>query len=222
MQLVHPKWILFDAADTLFRPEPDVALVYQDIASEHGLKRSVETIRDRFLPAFQKHFADDLAGEKLDRERWLRVVFEVLDTTTTAIFDKLWDHFAKPSSWHLFDDVDPVWNWLVENGFQIAIASNFDRRLLKIVSAMPPLDRASHVFFSSGVGFSKPSRQFFCAIEQQLEAIPHELMMIGDNKRADFVGAKNAGWQALHLDREDTSAELPTIATLTALKAILH
>ena len=219
----RPRWVIFDAADTLIFAKPDVASVYQRIASSYDVSISAEVIKERFPVAFARQFTDGIAGEQLDRERWQRVVFEVLDTTESAIFEELWSYFEKPSSWHVFEDVEPTWRWLVERDYNVAIASNFDDRLSGIVAAKPPLNEAKHLFISSTFGYSKPNVEFFRSIERELKIENRkDLLLVGDNQRADFEGALNAGWQALHLDRHAENPDPPTIETLSALKKMLN
>ena len=216
----RPSWIVFDAADTLIRPVPDVASVYQRVAAQHDVHRSIDSIAGRFSKAFTKHF-DGNAGEELDRARWRSVVLEVLETDHVVIFEDLWDHFANPSSWQLFDDVIPTWTGLANAGFQLAIASNFDRRLIEIVKATQPICDAAHVCISSDFGFAKPRIEFFNAVEDRLSATGESLLMVGDNRQADYLGARNAGWQARHLDRNAPAKDEDTIATLTELLELL-
>lgn len=46
-------------------------------------------------------------------------------------------------------------------------------------------------------GAHKPSPAFFRQIESVLDEPPHRLVMIGDDYRADILGAKLAGWRAV-------------------------
>lgn len=218
---VRPKWILFDAADTLLRPTPGVADVYLSVAKRHGVTANRQEIKSRFTPAIRKHFADEVASEALDRTRWQALVFDVLQTNNEQLFDELWAHFALATSWALFDDVESTWNELTKRGYQLAIASNFDARLLKIVSELPTISSAAHVFISSQLGFRKPSKKFFAKIEAVLQCEGSELLLVGDNELADFRGAMAAGWQAIHLVRNGTLNSPKQVASLGELGSLL-
>ena len=210
-------WIIFDAADTLLRPNPTVPEVYQQVAAAHGVDVDAVDVKQRFAPAIRKHFAGEVSNEELDRQRWQELVFDVLRTNQTQIFDELWERFAQPTSWEVYEDVEPCWTKLLAAGHRIAIASNFDARLLNIVRAKPTLSQAEHVFISSQLGFRKPSSKFFAAIQSRLSVPAAELVMVGDSETADFQGALEAGWQAWHLVRDDAHAVPPKIASLQAL-----
>ncbi len=214
------RWIFFDAADTLLRPEPSVANTYCSIALEHGIETTVETVKRRFAAGRLIYFCDERSSEQLDRERWQSLVLDVLQTDRIEVFDHLWDHFAKPTSWRLYEDVEPTWNALLEGGFQLGIASNFDARLLPIVKSLPPINAAKHVFYSSNIGFRKPSTMFFRAIEESLGIQNTDATLVGDSQSADFEGAKQAGWNSIHLKRGEANPTWPVISTLSDLQSI--
>ena len=218
--MTSPRWIIFDAADTLLRPNPSVAEVYHDVAAKHDVAMSVAEIRAQFGPAIRRQFADEISNEVVDRQRWRALVFDVLRTDKTQIFEELWEHFARPASWELFDDVEPTWNYLNEAGFRLAIASNFDARLLNIVQANPILASTRQVFLSSQLGYRKPSRRFFAEIETRLACDASELTLVGDSRVADFEGARNAGWNAFHLVRDQDATSPFVISSLLKLRSL--
>ena len=118
-----------------------------------------------------------------------------------AIFDDLWEHFARPGNWRLFDDAAPVWQALIAAGVTIGIASNFDDRLDGICKTLAPLSECRHVFVSSRVGWRKPRPEFFAAIAHELGFQPAEMLLVGDDLENDFRAARAAGWQAVLVDR---------------------
>jgi putative hydrolase of the HAD superfamily len=56
-------------------------------------------------------------------------------------------------------------------------------------------------FISSGVGFRKPSPQFFHAVQTQLGLPPGAILMVGDDYENDLVAARACGWQAVLVNR---------------------
>ena len=57
-------------------------------------------------------------------------------THWTAAFSELWQHFASAQHWRLYDDVAPTIKRLRDQGYRIAVASNFDERLTSILEEM--------------------------------------------------------------------------------------
>ncbi len=137
--------------------------------------------------------------------RWREVVRQVfceLPGTDRTIFPELWDHFGCPHHWRIDAGVAPLWRRLRKAGLRVGVASNFDDRLESLCRQMSPLDSAAFVFHSAQLGARKPAARFFTSIQQQLQTDPAALLMVGDDRAADYRGALEAGWQAVWLDRK--------------------
>ena len=117
----------------------------------------------------------------------------------------------------------PAWQSLQALGLSCGIASNLDQRLERLCAEIWPLNTAIGVFHSAQLHVRKPHREFFDQIAARQQLAPSQLVMVGDDRQADYQGAMAAGWRAVWLDR---SAEpQPTrdncIRSLLALPAIL-
>jgi len=55
------------------------------------------------------------------------------------------------------------------------------------------------MLFSDEVGFRKPHPKIFEIAAEKLNAKPYEIIHVGDNLKTDVVGAKKAGFKAVHL-----------------------
>lgn len=202
--------VLFDAVGTVIRPDPSVARAYHHAGCRHGSKMTVEEIHLRFREALAAQEAIDRqqaawrTSEDRERDRWRAIVRHVFDDLPRqdALFDDLWDHFAAPAHWALFEDVAACWPRLAQRGLAIGLASNFDARLHGIRRALPPLDACRAVFVSSELGHRKPGEGFFRAIERHLGCRPDELLLIGDDPVNDHAAARAAGWHAALVARE--------------------
>ena len=197
------RCVVFDAVGTLIYPNPRVEIVYHQLGHQHGSHLSQEETARNFRHAFKHRGWNPRSSEKIERDCWKKVVsntFADLDDTE-SLFVALWNHFAQPSSWAVYDDAPEIFARLFSRGLVTAIGSNFDARLLTIARELTPLNQARAVFVSSQVGFSKPNPRFFRAIEKSLQLGPDQLMMVGDNPVSDIKGASRAGWKTLLLDR---------------------
>jgi putative hydrolase of the HAD superfamily len=217
------RGVLFDAVGTLIYADPPASVVYARAAQELGLTVDESNVQRRLIQALKNyHSAVYDAGlttsEDHERNRWRAIVAAVFPELlcTEELFCLLWRHFSEPASWRVFSDVAACWERLTGQGRVLGIASNFDERLLTLARGLPPLDRSGHVFVSSRVGFRKPARQFFGAIEQELSLCPQQLLLVGDDWESDYLGATSAGWQAIYLDRGQSTASC-SISSLTEL-----
>lgn len=220
--------VVFDAVGTLVHADPPVAEVYHLAGWQHGSQLSYDEVARRMRAAFAASEAGEgldrnATSEPLERERWRRIVASVFDDVTDAgeaLFRSLWQHFAQPEHWRMYDDVAIVLHELAHRGMRLAIASNFDRRLHAIVQADPALRRCERCFVSSEVGHPKPDRRFFTAIERELGLLPEELLLVGDDWINDILGAQAAGWRTVWLQRQ-RAASSQALHTLTELLVML-
>jgi putative hydrolase of the HAD superfamily len=207
-----------------------VSEAYALHAQRFGIHKTQDEIAALFRQAFaRQEQLDQRAGnttsEPREELRWRQIVGTVFPESPdpSALFDALWQHFADPASWSLFEDVAFAWPVLAERGLQLAVASNFDRRLVSICQGLPPLDRGSRVFISSQLGVRKPDRAFFALVQAELALEPGEIVMVGDDLTNDYRGATAAGWRAVLLDRQQANDQPPPhrLTTLRDLPAWL-
>jgi putative hydrolase of the HAD superfamily len=205
------RYILFDAVGTLIYPEPSVTSAYEAVAKGHGLSVSSTAIQSRFAAAYDRVFRrePDLAtNEVRERQRWRAVVAEVFCESPEMIdslLEQLWQHFARGEHWPMFDDVAETWRELAARGYVLGMASNFDARLRSILAGHACLASCPYVFVSTELGHAKPSGRFFSAVQQRLKARPDEILMVGDDEINDVMAPREAGWQALALNRKDST-----------------
>lgn len=216
------RYILFDAAGTLIYPEPSVATAYEAVGKSHGLLLNAGEIKPRFAAAYARVFrqATNLStDEAVERQRWRAVVAEVFYESPQLVdelLEQLWQHFARPEHWPLFEDVMPAWTALVARGYWLGIASNFDGRLRQILAGHACLSSCRQIFVSTELGCSKPSQEFFRAIQRRLEVPPEKILIVGDDEENDVLAPRRAGWQSMALDRTGSSrGSLSSLLELT-------
>jgi len=215
-------FLFFDAVGTLLKPVPDVVTAYHRFGTAHGSRLTPDEIRQRFAQLYPQHFCRTgelestlQTSESLERTRWRSLVTQLFSDVqpATALFEELWQHFAQHSSWELYPDVEPTLRLLRERQIPWGIASNFDQRLDAIIAGIPELAESQTVVTSATAGWSKPSAEFFEFAASQVASLssglPTQLWMIGDNQSLDFEAATTCGWQALHLERDVSTATQP-------------
>jgi len=204
--------VVFDAVGTLIHPDPPVSVAYADVARRFGVHLSEAEIGDRFRSAFVRQEECDrrrgqLTSAEREVERWREIVADVFREavpsaeTRERIFSELWGHFAHPRSWRADQEAAACWQALAARGLIVAIASNFDDRLLGIARHIQPLDRADRLYISARIGHRKPAVEFFHFSEHDLALAPSELLFVGDDPENDYQGAKSVGCQAILLNR---------------------
>ena len=198
--------IVFDVVGTLVEPAVTVADTYAAAGRRQGVDLDPATVARRFATAWRRQESIDAVAaipfatsRDRERERWREIVTDVFGPggATAAIFADLWAHFALPASWRSVRRGATLAQAAIDAGLVVAVASNFDERLLAIAPHLDPLARAAAVFPSSEIGWRKPAAEFFRHVERRLERRPDQLLYVGDDPDLDVTAAANAGWQSL-------------------------
>ena len=201
-----PKVFVFDAVGTLIKPAEDVATTYQRIGRNFGSQLTRDEISFRFQTGRKTVFDSGpsfVASDSLALQQWRQLASAVFGELAEfdQMYGKLWEHYSLPSSWRVFDDVLATLAMMEQAGVQVAIASNFDSRLMALCRRLKPLDRIPDVFCSSETGYAKPAKEFFSTISSRLKCPANRMVMVGDDFQNDIVAARRAGWQAVFADR---------------------
>ena len=200
--------VVFDVVGTLVEPSPSVAVAYQHAAARHGLVVDAAVIQQRFKKAWRRQEVIDAAStppfatsRRREAERWRSIVEEVFEQAAPAgeIFADLWDHFGRVEAWQPLAKGRDLVRLAIDAGATVALASNFDERLLAIAERLEPLSWVPHVFASSEIGWRKPAPEFFRWIERRLACGPAEMLLVGDDPELDVAAARRAGWRSLEV-----------------------
>jgi putative hydrolase of the HAD superfamily len=204
------RCVAFDAVGTLIEATPSVAAVYAVAARRFGSTLTEEVVRPRLRAAFRRPRAANgdphVTSEPLERAFWRDVVNEVLDDVSHAApcFEELFDWFGHSHAWRCFPEVRETVSALRRAGMRLAVASNFDDRLNRVLDGLPEVSSIEVRAISSLIGFRKPSPRFYTALSEMVGHLPHEILMVGDDWDADIVGAREAGLPAVYLARDDS------------------
>lgn len=84
-----------------------------------------------------------------------------------------------------------------------------ENQLKKIEKAgLKSLFLKEQIFISGEIGFEKPENQFFRFVEEKMQLLPNECLLIGDDKKNDIWGGKQANWETHHINYNQILEEL--------------
>lgn len=206
------RTLVFDAVGTLMRPRDSISETYRKSAMDWGLALPQSKIKERFQANRRQIFNNESvqpSSNAAEKQCWRQLIENVFPEIEDiqGLFQQLWDHYAQAEHWVLFPEVEDCLQSFEQRGHIIVIASNFDARLLPICRQLLPRINCERIFCSGEVGFRKPDLRFYYSIEQHLQGIINRPIMIGDDLEKDVLAARNAGWDAVHLDRPRHSLE---------------
>ncbi len=125
----------------------------------------------------------------------------------------------------LYDDTIPTLRTLKEEGYKLAIVSNWDTPLFPLLERL----RIAHFFdtitasHDARVRSAKPDAHIFEYTLKKVGVRPEETVHVGDTYEADIIGAQAVGIRPILIDRDGTQHGRwqETITRLTELPALL-
>lgn len=207
------KAVTLDAAGTLLEPWPSVGDIYARVAEECGIGPvSAGELNRRFAAAWKTK-----RGFDYSRLAWRKIVeqtFAGLAPLKPAFFDHLYDEFAQPRCWRVYDDVAPALERFRAKDLKLAVLSNWDERLRPLLDQIGLAPYFDALVISGELGHHKPSRAIFDHAAAQLRLPPTQILHVGDSLDEDLKGAESAGFKAVLLQRENLQAPVASLATL--------
>ncbi|RSH87113.1 hypothetical protein EHS25_003602 [Saitozyma podzolica] len=216
------RLVLFDVFDTLCTPRLPIHEQYHEEAIRAGISPSSispESVRQGFKPAFkemERQFPlyGKLAKPPVSPEAWwaelirrcmLHAGASQSDVdTATGLGESLLTRFESDHGYRDFDDTLRCLQALKDLGIKISVVSNADPRILKTLDSLNILPLLTcPPTLSWDVEASKPSAEIYQAACRLCgEDIGEGVIMVGDELKADYHGARAAGLEARLIRRD--------------------
>ena len=215
--------VTFDVGGTLIEPWPSVGEIYSRAAAQAGAGVIDPAIIGRQFGAAWKR-RNNFA---YSRQEWARLVEESFSGLlppgqTARFFPGLYDQFARPDCWRVFEDVVPALDELARAGLKLGIISNWDDRLRPLLSALGLSTFFETIVISCEAGCCKPDPAIFVRAAASLRFPPNEILHIGDTPSTDVAGARAAGFAAFELRRSADSLNPGAINSLRILISTIN
>jgi len=213
---VTPKAIFLDAGMTLLRADPSLGGVYTRVTRLHGRDVPPEEFERAADAAFHAMAAEHREGgepglrtsDGIERESWHRHARRVMEAVPAMAgmdfggwFEDLYREFGSASAWAPCDDAVPALEALRAGGVRLAVVSNWDGRLRRILEEHGLRPYFDAVVISAEVGWRKPHPEIFRRALAEAGAAPGEALHVGDSVGDDVDGARAAGIRPVLLDR---------------------
>ncbi|MFP6654308.1 MAG: HAD family hydrolase [Myxococcota bacterium] len=227
--------VCFDATGTLIETTENVGEVYHRVAFEFGIDLPAWRLEEAFGRILQQAPArggtgDSFAARQTNETQWwfarIRETFQATDSTARfedfqGFAQTLFDDYRSAGAWRLRRGAEPMLRELRRRGYALAIVSNFDYRLPKILEGLEIASLFEAIVIPSSVGQAKPHRALFTAAAQSMR-LPKEdlasLAYLGDDSRATLRAIAELGLTVIDAnqikDLAELTNQLPTAATL--------
>ncbi|MGH9399939.1 MAG: HAD family hydrolase, partial [Thermoanaerobaculia bacterium] len=162
--------VFFDAGGTLVHPDPPVEQIYaRELAADGcaaaagdlaaALARAWEDVRSETEP----NRYGGVRGEGAFWRAFLDRVRAGLDggRVSEEAFGRLARHFRDPASWAIYSDVAGTLDTLAQRGFALAVVSNWDSHLPRLLDALGLARRFATLAVSAIEQTGKPDPEIF-------------------------------------------------------------
>ena len=217
-----PRFIFFDVGNTLLFPNRERILAplpeqkHPSLAEWQALERRTK-----------EEFDQSALSGRIDHGFWWTFhtyLLQGCNAFDPAVRDALVENTQKSANW---DQIHPGTREALERIGQqhaVAVISNSDGKIDAVLRRCGICDCFACITDSGNVGQEKPHPAIFAAALREMNADPAESLYVGDIYSIDYVGARNAGMQAVLFDVAGAyrGRELPRVESLAQLEQWLQ
>ncbi|XP_050229213.1 uncharacterized protein LOC126678353 [Mercurialis annua] len=172
--------------------------IYREIGLKYGVNYSENEILNRYRRAYEQPWGRSRLRYVNDgRPFWQYIVSSSTGCSDSQYFEELYNYYTTEQAWHLCDpDAEKVFKALRKAGVKLAVVSNFDTRLRPVLQALHCDYWFDAVAVSAEVAAEKPNPTIFLKACELLGVKPEDAVHVGDDRRNDIWGARDAGCDA--------------------------
>lgn len=216
------RFVFFDVGNTLLFPNRTRVLAPLP-TEKHPTLEAWQALERRT----KREFDQGMTAGKADRSFWWTFHTHLLaqcDAAHSDIRDQLIENTHLSVNW---DQILPGTREALDRiarQYAIAVISNADGRIDAVLRRCGICDCFASITDSGKVGHEKPHPAIFAAALHEMKADPAESLYVGDVYSVDYVGARNAGMQAVLMDVAGAYREQdhPRVESLSELEAWLQ
>ncbi len=219
--MAERRVIFFDVGNTLLFPNR--ATILAPISSDrHPTLQQWQALERRIKIAFD----EGMPSGRLDHGFWWTFHTNLLEQLgeDTTVRDVLVENTHNSANWDQIlpgtrDALDRI-----RQDFRLAVISNADGRVERVLSRCGIAECFEAITDSGIVGIEKPRPEIFEAALNAMQARAGESLYVGDVYSVDYVGARNAGMEAVLLDVSGAyrDREVPRVESLEQLETFLQ
>ena len=212
------RFIFFDVGNTLLFPNR-TRLLAPLAAEKHPSLETWQAVERR-----TKHeFDQGLIRGEIDHSFWWTFYTHLLNDLNLLDHDMRDAMVANTQNSENWDQIRPGTREALKRlgeQYATAVISNADGKINVVLTRCGIFDCFTSITDSGNIGHEKPHPAIFAAALEAMRADPAESLYVGDVYSVDYMGARNAGMDAVLFDVAGAYRErgLPRVESLTELE----
>lgn len=222
--------VMFDLGGTLIDLTPTKDVVFHKVLASHGFKVDLKKVteammaaerrfdedstnldgvhEDQFWDKFDKYILDKL-GYKKDPKEFAKAVSREFDKIVPIV-----------ECWAEYPDARPLLERMKKKGFTLGVISNATDLARRVMDNLDLTKFFDVIVISAEAGVRKPDERIFLLAAKKAKVAPNKTLYVGDKLVVDILGAKNAGMNAILIDRAGiySDVDCPRIRSLDGLE----
>lgn len=228
--------VCFDAGFTLIQPRQRIEDQVAEVLERHGhragpedLRRAWEAADAWFWETYHQPGNVAWTNDAQIEDTWRSYHALMLEhlgfgDRKHELLDPIVESHLSARAWELYADTIEALELVRHHPSRagrsparIAVISDFGSALADVMQDVGLSPYIDVLAISAVEGLAKPAREFFLLTCERAGVAPGDAVMIGDSYRADVLGARSAGMDAVLLDRQGaaTETDVPIAPTLT-------
>jgi len=231
--------VCFDAGFTLIQPRQTIADNLAEVLEAHGhdvgpddIRRAWDAADAWFWETYHQPGNVAWTSDADIEATWRRYHGLMLDhlgfiERQHELIDAIIASHLSETAWQPYPDTIAALELVLRHPSRegrprarIAVISDFGSALADVMRAAGLTPFLDLLLISAVEGLAKPAPEFFLLACARAGVAPTDAVMIGDSYRADVLGARSAGLDAILLDRNGTATETDVPVARTLAEAI--
>ena len=229
------KAVFFDLYQTLVCYDPPREELIARYLGEFGIEAPPEIFRDPIIAADEYAYGEiarlPLSARSTEEKTALFVRHQAImleeagvEADNSIVVQLLMKMQQAKLDLVLFADVKSVLSDLKEKGLYLGMISNVEQNMDKQLESLGLTTLLDTIVTSQDTGIGKPNPPIFLEALKRAGVQPQEAIFVGDQYQVDVVGSRNAGMQAILIDRTNHYMEItdcPRIQSLSEISSFL-
>lgn len=207
LKLSEVKAVFFDFGDTLATLVPAKEELFIRAARSVGLQLELEAVKRAYqvVDFHNKYSSVQVRDRDGFYHKYNEQLAEALGISSyfSRLHPVLVAQFRDDKRWELFDEVPEVLRRLRQQGLSLALVANWDSSLSALAEQLGIRQAFAAIVSSQAAGVEKPDPAIFqlAVAELSLSVKTDRILYVGNEYRADVIGARAAGLTPVLIDR---------------------